>query len=337
MKNLLNWIKTNIILVLISVIGTLAFIGYGIYVFQSQQIKHITIGSEIGDSGNEYMFITYNGKEYQYNSQITTLLYTGIDSEGELVETTQYGDKPRADSIFLIALNRINKTMSVICINRDTMTDIRRFSITGKDLGTYTSHIGYAYSYGNGGEASCLNLQEAVSTLLCNIPINDYIVTNQTSIPYLNDLVDGVTVTVPNNDLVKLYPEMKKGEQINLDESNVRDFLHYRDTKKDFSNVGRLERQQAYMTVFFEKLKTQIDENKYITLWDKFQDMDEYIQTSITKNKYTDLVNLIDIVQFSDNYYSIEGENVVGASHDEFYYDKTALKEKIIEIFYEEI
>lgn len=337
MRNLIKWIKTNIIVVLISVVGVLAFIGYGVYIVHSQQSRHITVGSEIGDSGNEYMFITYNGKEYQYNQQITTILYAGIDSEGELHETAQYGDKPRADSIFLLALNRIDKTMSVICINRDTMTDIRRFSISGTDLGTYTSHIGYAYSYGNGGEASCLNLKEAVSTLLCNIPINDYIVTNQTSIPYLNGLVDGVTVTVPNNDLVKLYPEMKKGEQVSLDESNVRDFLHYRDIKKDFSNVGRLERQQAYMTVFFEKLKSQIDENNYLTLWNKIQDMNDYLQTSITKNKYTDLVNLIDIVQFSDDYYSIEGENTVGDSHDEFYYDKITLKEKIIEIFYEEI
>lgn len=130
---------------------------------------------------------------------------------------------------------------------------------------------------------------------------------------------------------------MKKGEQVSLDESNVKDFLHYRDINKDFSNVGRLERQQAYMTVFFEKLKSQIDENNYLTLWDKIQDMNDYLQTSITKSKYTDLVNLIDIVQISDDYYSIEGENTVGDSHDEFYYDKIALKEKIIEIFYEEI
>lgn len=339
MRKLRNWLKFNAIIVLISVLGIVAVVGYGFYLWNSQQGKHVTIGSEIGDSSSKYMYITYNGKQYQYNTQITTLLYAGIDSKDEMVATTKYGDKPRADSIFLIVLNRLDKKMTVVSINRDTMTTIRRFSINGTDLGTYTSHIGYAYSYGDGGKASCLNLQEAVSTLFNNIPIDEYIVTNQTSIPYLNNLVDGVTVTVPNDDLVELYPTMTKGRQVNLDDSNVTDYLHYRDTNKDFSNVSRLERQEAYMSAFFEKLQSQINQNEYTSLWDRFQETNDYLQTSITKSKYIDLINLIDIVKFSDDYYSIQGENKVniGDSHDEFYYDETALKEKILELFYKEI
>ena len=343
MFNICKWIKNNIVVVLICVIGIFGYAGYGAYIWKSQQSKHVTIGSEIGasigSSNSAYAVITYNGHKYQYNPNMTNILYAGIDSKGELKETAKFGDKPRADSIFLLAINKPEKKMTVISINRDTITDIRRFSINGNDLGTYKTHIGYAYSYGNGGTVSCSNLEEAVSTLLYNVPIDEYVITNQTSIPYLNRLVDGVTVTVPNDDLVELHSNMAKGKTIELNDDNVTDYLHYRDTNKDFSNVGRLERQQAYMTAFFDKLKLEIDNNNYTTLWNRFNDMKQYLQTSITKSKYNHLMNLIDIVNFSDDYYSIQGENTasIGDSYDEFHYDEITLKEKVLEVFYTQV
>lgn len=86
--------------------------------------------------------------------------------------------------------------MSILALNRDTMTEIRRYTRTGEDMGTYVSHLGYAYSYGDGGEVSCEDLKEAVEKLL-GISIDEYVVTNQSSITSINDLVGGVTVTVP--------------------------------------------------------------------------------------------------------------------------------------------
>ena len=56
---------------------------------------------------------------------------------------------------------------------------IRRYSRSGSDMGTYVSHLGYAYSYGDGGEVSCEDLREAVSNLLGGIPVNEYAVTNR--------------------------------------------------------------------------------------------------------------------------------------------------------------
>ena len=103
--------------------------------------------------------------------------------------------------------------------------------------------------------------------------------------------------------------------------------------------MSRLERQQAYMTAFFDKLKLEIDNNNYTTLWNRFNDMKQYLQTSITKSKYNHLMNLIDIVNFSDDYYSIQGENTasIGDSYDEFHYDEITLKEKVLEVFYTQV
>ena len=49
----------------------------------------------------------------------------------------------------------------------------------------------------------------SLSLLFGGVPINRYVVTNQDSMPYINELAGGVTVTVPNDDLEEKYPERK--------------------------------------------------------------------------------------------------------------------------------
>ena len=208
---------------------------------KEQKNYHVT-GANSVDVGVGYRYTEYNGKKYQYNNRVTTLLYAGLDSFDELKQTATYGDKARADSIMLIVLDEASKKMSVVAINRDTMTDVHRFSRNGGDLGTYVTHLGYAYANGDGGTASCENLKTAVSNLFNNLPIDGYMVSNQTSIVMINDLVGGVTVTVPNNDLATQYPELTEGNIVTLDESNVRAYVQQRDTAVDFSNEGRIER-----------------------------------------------------------------------------------------------
>lgn len=288
------------------------------------------------DMGTGYRNITYKGKKYQYNSLITTVLYAGIDSFGK-IETTGYTRAPRADTVSLVVLDKKHKKMTIIAFNRDTITNVHRYSLTGQDRGNYETYLGYAYTYGDGGRVSCDNLKEAVSALLGGIPVNEYIVTNQSSMPYINNLVGGVTVEVPNDDLVEMYPELYKGAVVKLDDSNISDYLHYRDTSINFSNNGRMQRQQAYVTAYIELAKQQARDNPEGT-WNKLEDMNAYLQTSITKSKYLNLLSTVGGVEFSDNnYYRPDGEYVVGKVHHEFYIDKASLKEHVIDIFYDEI
>ena len=154
---------------------------------KEQKNYHVT-GANSVDVGAGYRYTEYNGKKYQYNNRVTTLLYAGLDSFDELKQTATYGDKARADSIMLIVLDEASKKMSVVAINRDTMTEVHRFSRNGGDLGTYVTHLGYAYANGDGGTASCENLKTAVSTLFNNLPIDGYMVSNQTSIVMINDM-----------------------------------------------------------------------------------------------------------------------------------------------------
>lgn len=340
LRRIRHWVKYNKKLLIFStLLGMALVIGMGVWGYRMHKLqasRHVTAGNSV-DMGNGYRYITYKGKNYQYNSLITTVLYAGLDSEGKLKQDANYSNKERADSISLVVLDKKNKKMTILAINRDTMTKVRRYSRSGKDMGTYVTHLGYAYSYGDGGEVSCENLREAVSNLLFDIPIDEYAVTNQSSMPYINNLVGGVTVEIPNNDLAALYPEMKQGATVKLNDSNITDYLHYRDTAVDFSNEGRIERQEAYITAYVDQLRQQLEKDLDGT-WNRVTEMQDYLQTSITRNKYIQLVNLLNAVTFTgDNYYHLEGEDRKGDLHDEFYYDEDALHEKVIELFYEEI
>lgn len=302
---------------------------------REQSRLHVTAGNSVDMKGG-YRTITWKDKEYQYNSLITTILYAGLDSTDPLKASETYSNKARADSISVVILDKKKKKMSILALNRDTMTEIRRYTRTGEDMGTYVSHLGYAYSYGDGGEVSCEDLKEAVEKLL-GISIDEYAVTNQSSITSINDLVGGVTVTVPNDDLAALYPELKKGAVVTLDDSNVKDFLQHRDTAVDFSNEGRIERQQAYVTAYVDLLKNRLA-SEPDQLWQEIGQMNDYLQTSITKNKYLSLARLLEKVSFTDaDYYRPTGKDSAGELHDEFYVDEDALKQLVIDLFYEEV
>lgn len=303
---------------------------------KEQKNYHVT-GTNSVDVGAGYRYTEYNGKKYQYNNRVTTLLYAGLDSFDELKQTATYGDKARADSIMLIVLDEVSKKMSVVAINRDTMTEVHRFSRNGDDLGAYVTHLGYAYTNGDGGEASCENLKTAVSTLFNNLPIDGYMVSNQTSIVMINDLVGGVTVTVPNDDLAAKYPELTTGNVVTLDESNVRAYVQQRDTAVDFSNEGRIERQKSFVLSFMDEFGAMVKEDAS-SVWDSLEACSDWMQTDITKNKYLSLADAFSNTNLTpDSYYILEGEDQLGELHDEFYYDEDALQELIIKLFYREI
>ena len=59
------------------------------------------------------------------------------------------------------------------------------------------------------------------------------------------------------------------------------------------------------------------------------------MQTSINKSQYLTLAELLNQLNYSEaDYYYLEGENVQGEQHDEFYPDENALEKMIIELFY---
>ena len=64
-----------------------------------------------------------------------------MDSTGKLEASSQYGNKARADSIALVVMDEKNRRMTILSINRDSMTDIRRYTMNGNDYVLNTSYF----------------------------------------------------------------------------------------------------------------------------------------------------------------------------------------------------
>ena len=284
------------------------------------------------NAGSGYRDIVYKGKKYRYNNRITTILYAGVDSDGPLQSSQRYTVAPRADSISLVVLDELNERMTILALNRDTMTRIHKFTLDGFDRGLFKDHLGYAYTDGDGGDISCRSLCEAVSELLYGVPINEYVVTNRASIPTIAEVFGDVSVVVPNDDLAE--EGFHAGETVVIDSSNLELFVRSRDIEQDLSNVGRMQRQQAYINGAVEQVRDMLI-NHASSVWDRLQQAEDSVQTNITRSRYLTLTKAVRNTAYSDqDYYIPEGEQVVGEQHDEFYPDERTLLKKVIDIFY---
>ena len=273
-----RWILPALILLLCAA----AALGFWIRKIRMEQANlEISSGNPL-NVGSGYRDLEYNGKQYRYNNLIHCILLVGIDSEGDIVELPTHGLAPRADSISLLVMDEKRGKMTIIAISRDTMTEIHEYTRNGLDMG---------------GVVSCQNLAESVSSLLYGIPINDYIVANRSSMEKLSDIFGAVSVTVPNNDLADENPEFSAGNQVQIDNSNIRSYLRSRDTGEDFSNVGRMERQKSYVSAVANLMKQQLNSDKSRNeFWKQFSDITGVVQTNITRNKYLTMSRILEHV-----------------------------------------
>ena len=86
----------------------------------------------------------------------------------------------------------------------------------------------------------------AVGNLLEGIELSQFCSINMDAMPELNDLLGGVTVTMPD-DYPDLDPAYVKGARITLTGRQAYDFVHDRMTVGDGTNLSRMKRQRAYM------------------------------------------------------------------------------------------
>lgn len=278
------------------------------------------------------------GSGYEYNEDIVSILLIGTDSKGTMEVSQTYGDQARADSISLVIFNTKEKTVKLLPVSRDTITDVTKYSASGYEVGSMKTHLGFAFSFGNGGHESSMNVCNAVSDMLCGAEVYRYITTNLDSIAYANDLIGGVTVTVPNNDLAGKYPEMTQGSEVTLTDENAADFLRYRDTAVDASNAGRMERQEAFLEAYVRKLET-MSEDEYKDMWDRLKSDESKIKTNIKEKTLMSLIADLREYRYNpvtDNL-SIEGENRVEEGYDVFYPDEAKLREMARTIFFKKL
>ncbi len=279
--------------------------------------------------------IRYEGTHYRYNEDIMTFLFLGIDHMGEVEEAENGVKGGQSDAVFLVVLNPHIKKVSIIGINRDTMTDIDVYSKSGFYISTIQAQLCLQHAYGDGMHGSCERTREAVSRLFYQLPIHGYCAVNMGAIPLINDAVGGVELEVlediPNTD-----GKLKEGQTVLLKGMQAYYYLHNRDTGSFNSAGRRLERQKQYLKAYAAAAIEAMQ--KDITLPVKlYSTLSRYMVTDISVDEATYLAGQVLGYQLEEeNIHSLSGETRQGEIYEEFYADEKALYELILEVFYEE-
>ena len=122
--------------------------------------------------------VTYEGKEYLYNTDIKTYLMMGVDIDGPVQQSSDYTQGGQSDALFLLVVNNKTEQLQVISINRNTMADIELCDEEGIDMGILKTQICLQHAFGDGKRLSCSKTVDAVSGLFQNIPISGYLAMN---------------------------------------------------------------------------------------------------------------------------------------------------------------
>ncbi len=192
--------------------------------------------------------IYYKGHEYTFNKNIATVLFMGIDNR-KLKTKAKMGTAGQADALYLMTFDVTNPKMRVLCINRDSMSDVSRYDEKGNYIDTKNTQLCLAYAFGDGKKTSAENQKTAVQRFIYNIPINAYYGIDLSAIKILNDDLGGVRVTPGYT-----FREFKKGVPITLKGNQAETFVRHRDVRLLDDNLRRIECQKTYIQSFFQRI-----------------------------------------------------------------------------------
>jgi len=331
------------IMILLALILLAGICAFGVYhvlrvsgkLSAKDNISEVENRIQTDDSG----LIWYNGKAYQYNENVITILVMGIDQNSEEIQQIEgiSGESGQADSIFLLVMDESKNKVRIIGMSRDTMTPIKTFDYKGNYVGDAENHLGLAYAFGDGKETSCQYMVDAVSNLFYGIPINSYVALNMEAVEQLNDAVGGVTVTIPE-DLAQMMPnQFSAGSTVTLNGKQALSFVRSRDTAIDFSNNLRMARQKTYLLNFaqtaIEKMKSDMGLPARL-----YHELSGKMVTDIDLNDAVYLATKGLSMSFSeDDIVTLQADAQRGTVYDEMYVDDQALYELILNTFYNEV
>ena len=286
-----------------------------------------TIPPDVDAYIDENGIINYNGKNYIYNDNITTILFLGID-KNDIDKTYKNGKNGQADAIYAVTIDTETGDTTVIGVSRDTMTDIKIYSGEGNYIRTEKRQLCLAYAYGDGKEMSCESTIWSLSNVLCGIPINTYMAVDLNAVKVLNDAVGGVRVPAYDSNMAE-----KTGKMITLHGDDVYKYIRSRNMDKTESNAHRMTRQIDYLKAFSAKAieRTKKDISTPVDLYNK---VNKYSVSTLSVDKITFLTSVFLNGNMNIEFKNIEGEIGVEGNYAAFYPDSQKLYELVLEIFY---
>lgn len=276
--------------------------------------------------------VTVDGVDYFPRQDITVIMLMGIDERGEVVASPYHVNTGEADMVALAVFDEIDKSYSVLALNRDTMMDIQVLGLGGKPAGTIFGQLALAHTYGSGLEDSCENTVNTVSNFLSGLTVDYYVSMNMDAISILNDAVGGVTVNVVD-DFSQVDESIPMGE-VTL---NGEQALSYVQTRKDVGNqmnISRMDRHKEYMENFVTAFNEKVKESDTFVL-EVYDDVSKYVVSDCSVNSMSAMLNRYADYELRE-VVTPEGENKLTGQYMEFYADEEELDKLILKMFYTE-
>ena len=230
--------------------------------------------------------ITYQGDNYPLKRNTSSLLLIGTDNffdDEKQHEGLTYNSN-LADFLVVLVFDHSAKTITPFQICRDTMCEVPMTS-----GGTQRMQITLAHTYGSGREDSCENTRKSVEGLLFEAPINHYLAFTMDTVPYVNDLLGGITVTL-EDDIPALGPNYVKGASIKLKGTEALRFVRYRDVSLLDDNLRRMAHHRLYLTSFVEAAReASADDPDLATRI--YKAIEQFINTDLSVENVSSMLN----------------------------------------------
>ncbi len=317
--------KKWVVVCAVLVVGIIILAGITIKIKQGQ-LSQSTVAEPDDEEDSS---ITYKGKKYKYNSDITTVLFLGVDSSEKATVNSTAGNSGQSDTILLLVMNKKKQTAKILEISRDTMTDISIYDESGTFLAKEKAQIALQYAYGNSTRKSSQLTKNTVSDLLYGVPVRSCITLYVEGISKIVDTLGGVGIVVPE-DYTSIDPVFTAGAQLTLNGVQAENYVRYRDTAVTGSNADRMNRQNQFILALIHQLK-QSDIKELYSLIEN--SAGEYLYTDMSAGQMKTLAEY----EIDDQIESLPGNMTAGEEHDEFYLNDAQVYEKILKMFYKPI
>lgn len=282
--------------------------------------------SDTGQTDEVSADLYVDGIPYKYKENMINILLLGVDKNSNSDNL-----KHQADVIMLAAVDEQEKSITLISIPRDTMTDIDIYDVNNNYVGQKKSQIALAYSYGSDEATGCELTKASVSRLLYSIPINGYFAGYMDAVPIVNDAVGGVNVAL-TQDIKNIG---KNGDTVTLYGKTALAYLRYRDKEDAVSARKRENNQTIYLKSFVSALKEKCKANP-LFINDLLSTIDKYSTTDISTDSAVYLASQA-FTNTSINMITVKGDNNTDNALTEYYVDDAELQKMILQIFYKQI
>ena len=331
MKNTRLRLSRREVLIGLAVIVVLA----GLYLM-GEQIENSQKNPEArGDLSTRFAqtdTLEVNGVQYTPKKNVTAILVMGIDQDSD-TEIKGYRSGGQADFLYLVVTDKTAKTITLLPIDRNTITDVTMVDVFGREAGTRETQINLSHGYGDGKEQSCELTVRAVKNLLLDVPIDDYIAVTMDGISVLNDLCGGVTITL-DEDLTGVDPAFQPGATVLLTGAQAESYTRARMGVGQGTNLERMHRQSVYISALSGVLKTKLQSSSFAG--QLFDGMLSYTQTSMSRGLFVNRV-------WAARSYALSSAEIPGTrmldedGFEAFYPDEDALQDIVLTLFYDKV